>query len=354
MATNVNEAGAAKETSAQAVRRLVETGKAGDYLPIVGWFHFPLADPDPNDFFDETVRRTEQFGWDIVKIMTNGNYIPIAYGADYEYSTNPHKWDGVFHSHPIASPDDAAHLPALTLENPTLSREVAIAKRLVDHYAGTKPVIATLFDPLSWVQELSTPLNPVYALELLHDHPDKLRPALDALQATNEAFLDGLFDAGIDGIFFATKFSTTELLTKREHDAFVEPYLKATAEKLAGRTWFNMLHVHGKAGLMFDELLPLGFQSYNWESVGPAEGLTTIAELRAKSDAVFVSGYDEKHDFAGDATAARELIGKRLADALEQNAGGALVFGPGCSGPLDIDTNRFEFVQQAAVAAGLR
>lgn len=38
----------------------------------------------------------ESFGRDIVKITTNGNYLLIAYGAHYDYSTVPHKWDGVF------------------------------------------------------------------------------------------------------------------------------------------------------------------------------------------------------------------------------------------------------------------
>lgn len=140
--------------------RQVETKKLGEEIPIVGWFHFSLADPVADDFYAETVNTATAGHWDLIKIMTCGNYMPIAYGADYEFFTNPQKWDGVFHSHPITSAEDAGKLGALGATNDTLAAEAAVDGRIVDTYKGEKPVLATLFDPLSWVQELSTPMNP--------------------------------------------------------------------------------------------------------------------------------------------------------------------------------------------------
>lgn len=67
--------------------RQVETKKLGEELPIVGWFHFPLADPVADDFYAETVNTATAGHWDLIKIMTCGNYMPVAYGADYEFST---------------------------------------------------------------------------------------------------------------------------------------------------------------------------------------------------------------------------------------------------------------------------
>lgn len=54
--------------------------------------------------------------------MTCGNYMPVAYGADYEFSTNPQKWDGVFHSHPITSAEDTDKLGALDATNDMLAQ----------------------------------------------------------------------------------------------------------------------------------------------------------------------------------------------------------------------------------------
>ncbi len=56
--------------------------------------------------------------------------------------------------------------------------------------------------------------------------------------ATNLNFLDGLLAADIDGIFLA--------------------YIK-------GKTWFNLLHVHGDKHLLFDQCLDYEVQAFNWE-----------------------------------------------------------------------------------------
>lgn len=154
-------------TGFELIKQQVETKKLGEKLPIVGWFHFPLADAVADDFYAETVNTATAGHWDLIKIMTCGNYMPVAYGADYEFSTNPQKWDGVFHSHPITSAEDAGKLGVLDATNDTLAAEVAVDGRIVDTYKGEKPVLATLFDPLSWVQELSTPMNPDWTLELM-------------------------------------------------------------------------------------------------------------------------------------------------------------------------------------------
>ena len=109
-------------TGFELIKQQVEKKKLGEELPIVGWFHFPLADPVADDFYAETVNTATAGHWDLIKIMTCGNYMPVAYGADYEFSTNPQKWDGVFHSHPITSAEDAGKLGALDATNDTLAQ----------------------------------------------------------------------------------------------------------------------------------------------------------------------------------------------------------------------------------------
>lgn len=44
-------------TGFELIKQQVETKKLGEELPIVGWFHFPLADPVADDFYAETVKR---------------------------------------------------------------------------------------------------------------------------------------------------------------------------------------------------------------------------------------------------------------------------------------------------------
>ncbi len=343
-------------TGYELIKAQAETRSLGEEVPVVGWFHFPLADPVTEHFVDETYAKAEENHWDFIKIMTNGNYLPIAYGADYDWSIDPTSWDGPFFSHPIESAEDAANLPVLDARHGILAREVRIASTIKKHYDGKKPVIATLFDPLSWIQELTTPMDPRGVLNLLEKDPDALEEAVKAVAQTNKNFLERLIsEAHVDGIFFATKFSRNAILTDEQHDRFVLPYIQETNDQLAGRTWFNLLHIHGDEQLRFDELLQFdSFNALNWESEAPAAGAHSIAEVRAKTDKILVAGIDQHNDFLLTRREVKAKIAERFKNAIEQNAGGPFIFGPGCSMPLFIENSRFNNIYGAAHEAGLR
>lgn len=346
----------AMPTGYELIEEQVQTHALGAEVPVVGWFHFPLADPVTENFIAETYDKAEENHWDFIKIMTNGNYMPIAYGADYDWSIDPTSWDGPFFTHPIESAEDAANLPALDARKGILAREVRIARAIKEHYAGVKPVIATLFDPLSWVQELTTPMDPRGVLALLETDPDALEGAVKAIAQTNRNFLERLItEAHVDGVFFATKFSRNAILTDAQHDRFVMPYIQQVNDQLAGRTWFNLLHIHGDSQLRFDDLLQFdSFNALNWESEAPVNGAHSIAEVRAKTDKVLVAGIDQHHDFLLSRREVKSKIARRLERALEQNAGGPFIFGPGCSMPLYVEGSRFNGIYGAAHEAGLR
>lgn len=339
----------------ELIKQQTLTHQLGSEVPVAGWFHFPLADPVTESFLAETYRTTEENHWDFVKIMTNGNYLPIAYGADYDWSTDPTSWDGPFYSHPIENATDAAELPVLDAKHGILAREVRIAKAIKERYDGVKPVIATLFDPLSWVQELTTPMRPDGTLELLANSPDELEAAVRAIAATNANFLERLIsEAHVDGIFFATKFTRNNILTDAQYERFVRPYIQQTNDQLAGRTWFNLLHIHGDEQLRFDDLLAFdSFNALNWESEAPAAGAHSIAEVRKKTDKILVAGIDQLHDFHNARRDVKARLAERLKNALEQNDGGPFIFGPGCSMPLYVEQSRFKNIYGAAHAAGL-
>lgn len=343
-------------TGYELIKEQTLTHKLGDEVPVAGWFHFPLADPVTEHFLDETYRTTDEYRWDLVKIMTNGNYIPIAYGADYDWSTDPTSWDGPFYTNPIASPQDAAELPILDARKGILAREVRIAKAIKERYDGKKPVIATLFDPLSWVQELTTPMRPDGTLDLLANHPDELESALDAIAQTNRNFLERLIvEAKVDGVFFATKFTQNGILADEQYERFVRPYVQQINDQLAGRTWFNLLHIHGDNRLQFDDLLKFdSFNALNWESEAPVPGAHSIAEVRKKTDKILVAGIDQHHDFLLTRREVKEKLDERFESALRQNDGGPFIFGPGCALPLFIEESRFHNIYGAVHDAGWR
>ena len=69
--------------SYERMRALVE-GRPVDRAGVCGWFHMPLVDHNITDFVNATIAVTDYCGWDFVKLMTNGNFMPEAYDARSE------------------------------------------------------------------------------------------------------------------------------------------------------------------------------------------------------------------------------------------------------------------------------
>ncbi|WP_437890657.1 uroporphyrinogen decarboxylase family protein [Phytobacter sp. V91] len=332
---------------------------AGEQLArpaIAGWLHLPLVDRSPEAFIRETIRLTDENQWDFVKVMSNGHYLAEAYGADIQFSDDPTQWSGVFRRYPVASVGDLATLPVLGVDNPVLAREIAIVRGLVAHYRGEVPIIATLFTPLTWLQELTQSTRPEPILAFLRQHPDAVRHALDAVLQTNLNFLDALLEAGIDGIFLATQFARSDLLSAEEFHAFSLPYDEALLNHVKDKTWFNILHVHGEHHLLFEPYLNYPVQAFNWENVphGVSDDLRTgVADLRARTDKLLITGIDQHQDFhvgGGDREAVKARLAQRLTQLREESGDRGIIFAPGCALPLDSDKRLFGLLAQLSLA----
>jgi len=332
---------------------------AGEQLArpaIAGWFHLPLVDRDPGAFIQETIRLTDENQWDFVKVMSNGHYLAEAYGADIQFPDDPTQWSGVFRRYPITGVQDLATLPVLGRDNPVLARETGIVRGLVNHYRGEVPVIATLFTPLTWLQELTQSTRPEPILAFLRQHPEAVRHALDAVLQTNLNFLDALLDAGIDGIFLATQFARSDLLSAEEFHAFCRPYDEALLNHVKDKTWFNILHIHGEHHLLFEPYLNYPVQAFNWENVPhgvPDEQRTRVADLRARTDKVLIAGIDQQQDFyvgGGNREAVKARLQQRLTQLREESGDRRIIFAPGCALPLDSDRRLFRLLAEITLA----
>lgn len=339
-------------SSTGIIQDLLATRKLGAKIASAGWAHFPLVDQDAELFSEQTIRFTDENGWDFIKVMSNGYYLAAAYGADIEYSTNAKVQAGIIHGYPIRQAGDVKRLPVLDTDNPVLAREIRVAETLVKHYNKQKPVIATLFTPLTWIQEFSSASNPAYTLELMAHHPKELHQGLEAVLETNLRFLDRLFEAGIDGVFLASQFASSDIVTPGQFREFCLPYDKAIIKYLQQRTWFNLFHVHGDRNLLFDEVIQYEVQALNWENTPqhvPADQITSIAQIRSQTDKLIIGGVDQHHDFKGTEEEIKERLKRRLHTALEENKGGAFIFAPGCGLPIDVDSSKYKLLHDVAV-----
>ena len=326
-------------TGCERIHALLE-GKPIDRSPIASWYHFPQVDHNITDFSRALINSTDFYDWDFIKIMTCGHFMTEAYGADITYSADPNHWYGTVNRYPVQKIEDLWNVGVLDIDNPMMVRELEIVRILADRYKGEKPIIATIFNPITSLQEITSSLNPKPVQEFLQQDKAAVHAALDAIHQTNKNYLDALIEAGIDGIFLANQFSQADRLTDEQYAEFVRPYDDATWEYIKGRTWFNMAHVHGAADLRIDQYLHPDLQALNWENcpLGVAPEHTASIEKVAKmTSQVLITGIDQRNDFVtptNDRDAVKQVIAKRYADAIREKGDNRFVFATGCGTPL--------------------
>ncbi|MBS6546609.1 MAG: hypothetical protein KH319_04425 [Butyricicoccus pullicaecorum] len=348
-------------THAERIRAMVEN-KPVDRVGISGWLHMPMVDRNVKDFTKATIDFTDNNGWDFVKLMSNGHYFAEAYGAKIRWLNDPKEWSGEFIEYPVKSAEDLAALPVLNPdENPVFQREIALAKNVCEHYHGDVPVLATIFTPLTWMQEMMRSTVPGPAIQMMADHPKEVHHALEALLETNKKLLDRLIEAGIDGIFLSTQWACGSLISHSQIEEFCHPYDKELLRYIKDRTWFNMMHIHYCENLRFEEFRDYeGIQAFNWENctaIDDMSKLTSIKTVREMyPDKVLIGGIDQHHDYhnaENDRDAIKEVLRRRLLTALEECGDSRFIFAPGCALPLDVDRYVFTLMQEVVLEEGL-
>lgn len=346
-------------THTERIRNMVEH-KPVDRVGISGWVHMPMVDRNVKDFTKATIDFTDNMNWDFIKLMSNGHYFAEAYGAQIRWRNDPKEWSGEILRYPVRSAQDAANLPVLDpKENPVFQRELQIAKNVTQHYAGSVPVIATIFTPLTWLQEMSSSCQPTPLLKMISEDKKAVRKALDALLETNLKLLDQFIEAGVDGIFLSTQFGTRNLLSKELREELCHQYDRALLEHIKDRTCFNMLHVHYCEDLVMEEYMDYPVQAFNWENCTACPDmsrLTSIRQVREMTDKIIIGGIDQHNDFHdpnNDRELIKERLRRRLLTALEECGDYNFVFAPGCALPMDVDRYVFTLMEEVVEEEGL-
>ncbi|MGO5597201.1 uroporphyrinogen decarboxylase family protein [Blautia sp. HCP3S3_H10_2] len=331
----------------QRIQAVLE-GKEVDVTPIGGWQHNSLIDRDPEKMIAGTIRFTEENNWDLVKIMSQPQYMGEACGDVIEFPENdPARLCGITKKFAFSSPEALAALEPLTLENPVFARELRAADGIVKHYKKEKVVIPTFFTPLSWLKLCTSPIERVEGLDYssyqvptvsdyIEKYPNELMHGLEVIHENNLRLAKGMIEAGVDGFFYSTQYTTRELISEADFQRFEKPFLMDFLEKVKGYTWFNVLHVHGIKNLMFDQIYQCEAQAFNWEDHVPGvsdEERTSISEVRSHTDKVIMAGIERVSDFTF--SSSLEEIEKRFKEryqnACAEVGGKNFIFTPGCA-----------------------
>lgn len=348
----------------QRIQAVLE-GRDVDVTPIGGWQHNSLIDRDPEKMIAGTIKFTEENNWDLVKIMSQPQYMGEACGDVIEFPQNdPTRLCGITKKFAFSSPEVLAALEPVTLENPVFARELRAAKGIVAHYKKEKVVIPTFFTPLSWLKLCTSPIERVEGLDYssyqvptaadyMEKYPDELMHGLEVIHENNLRLAKGMIDAGVDGFFYSTQYTTRELISEADFERFEKPFLMDFLEKVNDYTWFNVLHVHGIKNLMFDKIYQCKVQAFNWEDHVPGvsdEERTSISEVRSHTDKVIMAGLERVSDFTFSSSieAIEKRFKERYENACDEVGGKNFIFTPGCGilSNKGIDKERIALIQK--------
>ncbi len=186
------------------------------------------------------------------------------------------------------------------------------------------PLLMTIFSPFSIAGDLVS--DGKMLIEHLTEDPVRVTYALENITVTFENYIAELFNAGIDGIFFATtEWASADMITYKDYSKFARPYdLRILKSAKAGS--LNLLHVCGKNNFL-KELSDYPAALVNWECYDPTN-LNLDDGLQLMKDKTVVGGIDHT-GWLTHATPAE--IKYEMTRLTNRYAGQKIIFGPGCT-----------------------
>jgi len=295
-------------------------GDPVDRVPYAFWRHFPTVDRSPAGLAQASLRFHERYGSDFLKLTPRGGYAVEAWGCAESDEVRP---DG---HRPCArcavrDGDDWKKIRALDPGSAAgWSEQVEAIIRLgFDRRIGDAPVLPTLFSPLSLARKLSGPRLDAD----LHERPDDVVGALEAITETLIRFADVALTEGASGVFYSIQAASFQQHREEIYARFGEPYDRQVLESVTGHSILTVVHCHG-SDLMFDRLARLPGHAWNWDDRATPPSL---AEGAARVPGAVIGGLDQ-WKVLRDGTPEEAVAQTR--EAIAQTQGTGLIVGTGC------------------------
>ena len=298
-------------------------GDPVDHPPVSIWRHFPDQDQTAGDLARATADWQRQFGFDFVKFMPPGDYPTIDWGGvtAYEGALSGTRTTTAFAINDIAGWEKLRPVDAGAGFHGMVLEALRQARQAID---PDVPILQTIFSPLTIAQKLSRE----NVIEHLRDQPETVRAALEVIAGVTEAMTKASYEAGADGIFFASQCADFDVMDEAEYREFGRQYdLRVIAAgKQANPNGFTMFHVHGTAP-MFDLAVTYPVEILNWHDRRTAPDLALGQRQFGRAVA---GGLNE----ATLATVGPEVAASEARQAIAALAGRHVLIAPGCVVPV--------------------
>ena len=294
-----------------------------DRLPFGFWWHFPNQDRAPRRLAQLSLELQQRLDLDFIKFTPYGLYSVVDWGVVLDVRGG--KQPPVPAEYPIHKPEDWRRLkPLRSTEGEYLV--VLEAQRIALSEMGERiPLIQTVFSPLTTALKLA---GPEKLLTHLREAPSAVHAGLEIVTETTRRFAAEVVARGADGLFFASQTANEGYLTRAEYAEFAKRYDLIVLEAVRGRSWFNVLHLHGRK-IMFDQVLAYPAQTLNYHD---REAGPSLAEMKERTRKCLMGGIGENTTLVHGAPAEVEA---QVQDAWRQVNHRGLLLGPGCVASLE-------------------
>jgi uroporphyrinogen decarboxylase len=293
-----------------------------DRVPIALWKHYHLQDRAPGQLAEVTLALHRQFDTDLIKLTPSGLYPIQDWGATIRFGTDD---DFLPLAVPpvVASADEWETLPRLDVTKGALRRELEMIHHVAAGLEGTAPCIMTIFNPLTIAYKLcGDKVSGDRVIEDLRQSPRQLRAGLAIIRDVVLDYVAACLEAGASGIFFATKMTNYDDLTRDEYEEFGAAYDLPVLESLAGKSQRTMLHLC-QQNVMFDLAADYPVDVINWadRASGPS-----LAEARQMTKKALAGGLSLETLLNG----TEEDVLAEACDAIAQAGRTGFILAPAC------------------------
>lgn len=213
-------------TKKERVIAVIE-GRGADAVPACFSMHFPkehreidAAVKDHLDFFRQT-------DTDILKLM-NENLVPDA--------------------GPIVTPDDWRQIPAMSMEDGFMARQMELTKRVLDQSDPDSFRVGTLHGICaSAIHPIEHRYGYVEVRRLLCEHLRQNKaPVLDAMKRIVQVLCQlgqSYIEAGMDGVYYASLGGEKHFFTDEEFAEYIEPFDRQIMQAIREAGGRTILHI---------------------------------------------------------------------------------------------------------------
>ncbi len=319
---------------------MIFSGEKPDRYAASFWRHFFHKEHYAEGTAEAMLDFQKRFDWDFMKINPRADYHIEGWGFKQQYSHDEFR-KHVKTDFPVESLDDWRNIEPLPLSSPALAEHLKAVSLIRKGLPRDFPIMMTVFTPLAIAGRMVEDRNML--ADHIHEHPDKVLPAIEAITQTFEQFVVELRNAGADGIFYATtQWASSNLITWDEYLKFGVPFdLRVINE--AGEDALNVFHVCSSNNYL-PQLLQLGYpcHMYNWDANDPTnhpidKGLELIP------DKPILGGVDHEgwllHSSADE-------IRHKIDEIKSAFDPARLIIGPGCAIPPEVSIENLAAIRE--------